>query len=265
MQAASCIFYDLLIIQMLLSTGQEPTCTCSMTNHKFCWNKQKYIYWRLLVFFLPCTLGKSTSMARSILARPTASLNFANLAQKGSTFAMISCKQKENQSCWFMHLSIYGSRVKDTYLDINNFVPNDWLQEHAEEARKPILNFLVIDSFTGRYSVWDVQENELCGQLHSSCQAIDHFYWIHGDVDLRQHWEITATRRKKAIAKNDFEAMTQYHMLTWRFRSMACLQASQLPSADCSSPNLEAVKRKTFMRQVVVESKSGNEIWKQSL
>lgn len=61
-----------------------------------------------------------------------------------------------------------------THLDINDFIPDERLQEHAHEPNQSVLHVLVLDILAARDTIGYVEMNELCWQIYAGSQSIYH-------------------------------------------------------------------------------------------
>jgi hypothetical protein len=61
-------------------------------------------------------------------------------------------------------------------LNVDDFVANQALQEHAHQPNQAVLHVLVLDVFARRNAVADVQVDEFGGEVHRRSEPVHHFH-----------------------------------------------------------------------------------------
>lgn len=72
----------------------------------------------------------------------------------------------------FMILFLMSHCNPQSHLDIDDFVPNERLQEDTDESHEPVLHVPILDGVACLDAVADIQVHELCRQLHCSRQSV---------------------------------------------------------------------------------------------
>jgi len=87
-------------------------------------------------------------------------------------------KKPKQSSCFpnFAELDTKSLHFYKQVLDINDLIPDERLQEYANQANQTILHVLILDIFTRLNAVRDVQVYKFCWEFHCCCKPIDHFH-----------------------------------------------------------------------------------------
>ena len=81
-------------------------------------------------------------------------------------------------------LDAKGLDLDEKRLHVDDPVPNQRLEEHADETHETRLHVLVFDILATLDTVRDVEVNELGRKINCSCQSIHHLHAMQGHIHV---------------------------------------------------------------------------------
>mmetsp|Transcript_117469 Transcript_117469/g.230500 ORF Transcript_117469/g.230500 Transcript_117469/m.230500 type:complete len:310 (+) Transcript_117469:125-1054(+) len=85
--------------------------------------------------------------------------------------------------------------LDEQVLDVDDLVPDQGLQEHADQPNKSVLHVLVLDVLARRDAVRNVEVDELRGEVDSCGQPIHHLHRMQAHLHVHQDLEVSCDLR----------------------------------------------------------------------